>query len=288
MSIKEELFKMIKEKRPKLSDSSTRTYVSLLSTLYKKLEGEDKEFFEDHEKPIINYIKEMSSAQSRKTICSALFVLTEKPIYRALMMDDVKEVNDKYKTQKPNTDKIMRTFDEIKATHQMLLEKLKKNPSIDNYVNAIISYLSTGVLNDLPPRRLQDYAFMKTKGYDKDKEMNNYMDKKNFVFNVYKTHERYGTQTIAIPMELMTLIKKWKKINDSEYLLITDEKGTPFNPSSLSKRLTSLFGVSVDGLRSIYLSSVYKDMPKIEEMEKRAYQMGHSVSSALNYYVKKD
>jgi hypothetical protein len=288
MSIKEELFKMIKDKRPKLSDSSTRTYVSLLSTLYKKLEGEDKEFFEDHEKPIINYIKEMSSAQSRKTICSALFVLTEKPIYRALMMDDVKEVNDKYKTQKPNTDKLMRTFDEIKGIHQMLLDKLKKNPSIDNYVNAIISYLSTGVLNDLPPRRLQDYTLMVTKGYDKDKEMNNYMDKKNFVFNVYKTHERYGTQTIAIPMELMTLIKKWKKINDSEYLLITDEKGTPFNPSSLSKRLTSLFGVSVDGLRSIYLSSVYKDIPAIKEMEKRAYQMGHSVSSAMNYYVKKD
>jgi len=284
--IKEELIKRIKDKRPNLSDSSTKTYVSLLSSLYRKLDGEDSDFFDDNEKPIINYIKEMPSAQSRKTLCSALFILTEKPIYRALMMEDVKAVNEKYRSQKPDTDKPTKTFEEIQEIHQTLLAKLKKNSSVDNYVNVLISYLSTGVLTNRPPRRLQDYAFMRLKGYDKDKD--NYIDKNSFVFNVYKTADKYGTQKVDIPTELMTLIKKWKKINDSDYLLITDEKGNGFTPSSLNKRLNSLFGLGIDKLRSVYLSSVYKDIPAVKEMEARAYKMGHSIDAALNYYVKKD
>jgi hypothetical protein len=285
MEIKEALTKVIKTNRPKLSDSSCKTYVSLLSSIYKKLDGKHLDFFEDEEKTIIEHIKSLDKPQSRKTICSALFVVTEKPIYKFLMMDDVKVVNDIYKTQKVDTTKPTRTYEEIKATHQLILDKLKKNTSIENYVNVIISYLSTGILDDLPPRRILDYAMMKTKNYDK--ESDNYMEKNKFVFNIYKTANKYGKQIVDIPVELIALFKKWKKINETDFLIITDN-GNPFTSKTLSKRVITIFGVGMDQLRSIYLSSVYKDIPKIEEMEKRAYQMGHSIQSALNYYVKKD
>ena len=36
-------------------------------------------------------------------------------------------------------------------------------------------------------------------------------------------------------------------------------------------------------LRHIYLTDVYKDIPKINKMENLADQMGHSVSTAMEY-----
>jgi len=285
MEIRDTLAKTIKENRPKLSESSAKTYISLLATLYKKLGGKDFDFFEDEEEKIIEYIQSLEKPQSRKTICSALYVITEKQIYKALMMDDIKIVNDIYKTQKVDTTKPTKSYEEIKAIHFQLMDKLKKNPSIENYVNVIISYLSTGILDDLPPRRILDYAVMKTKGYSKDDD--NYIEKNQFIFNIYKTAKTYGKQVVDIPKELLTLFKKWSKVNESDYLITTDS-GIPFNSKSLSKRVISIFGVSMDQLRSIYLSSVYKDIPAVVEMEERARKMGNSVHSAMNYYVKKD
>jgi hypothetical protein len=46
--------------------------------------------------------------------------------------------------------------------------------------------------------------------------------------------------------------------------------------------------ISVDYLRSIYLSHIYKDVPKLEHLENIATQMGHSISTAMTDYVKKD
>ena len=36
-------------------------------------------------------------------------------------------------------------------------------------------------------------------------------------------------------------------------------------------------------LRHIYLTNVYKNMPKINQMQDLANEMGHSVSTALEY-----
>ena len=36
-------------------------------------------------------------------------------------------------------------------------------------------------------------------------------------------------------------------------------------------------------LRHIYLTNVYKDVPKINQMQDLANEMGHSVSTALEY-----
>ena len=106
-------------------------------------------------------------------------------------------------------------------------------------------------------------------------------------FNNYKTKDAYGTQVIDIPKELNTLINKWKKINDSDYLLV-GEDGKPFTSSRLGKKVSRMFeGNSCDMLRSIFLSHYYKDMPKLTEMEELATKMGNSVNAHLNYYVKK-
>ena len=56
-----------------------------------------------------------------------------------------------------------------------------------------------------------------------------------------------------------------------------------------NRLLGKVFGpfISVDALRSIYLSEKYKDVPSMEDMEATAKEMGHLVTTAMTDYVKK-
>jgi hypothetical protein len=56
-----------------------------------------------------------------------------------------------------------------------------------------------------------------------------------------------------------------------------------------NRLLGKVFGpfISVDALRSIYLSEKYKDVPSMEDMEKTAEAMGHTITTSLTDYVKK-
>ena len=68
MTFRENIEKEVKEKRPNLSSSSLKTYVSILFNLHKKLdpEGDDIKFFDDDEK-ILENLKEKSPS-TRKTV----------------------------------------------------------------------------------------------------------------------------------------------------------------------------------------------------------------------------
>jgi hypothetical protein len=288
--IKDELLEVFKEKRPNLSQSSLKTYMSILNSLYNKLEGTNgADFFKNHKK-IIDHINGMEKAQSKKTALSALFVLTGIKEYQDEMNTNIKAVNDFYKEQKNDPERLkkLKSFDEILAIHETIKAKYKKNPTLDNRMDLIISYLVSGVLGeDLPPRRVLDYSSMKIRNYTT--EHNNYIKAGKFYFNQYKTKDRHGTQIISIPKELNTLINKHKQINDDIDYLLLNEDDKPFTSTALSKKISRMFdGNSMDMLRSIFLSNYYKDLPQIKSMEKLASNMGHSINSALQYYVKND
>jgi hypothetical protein len=260
----------------------------LLVSIYNKLNGEGGiDFFKEHEK-ILEHIETMEKAQTKKTALSSLFVLTGIKEYQEHMMNNIKVVNDVYKTQKHKPERMekLKTYEEIVSIHNQIKDKYKKNQTIDNLVELLISYLCSGVLGtDLPPRRVLDYSVMKIRNYDANRD--NYIKGNNMIFNQYKTKDRYGVQSIVIPKELMTLINKWKKINESDYLLL-NEKGEPFTSGSLSKKVGRLFdGNTIDMLRSIFLSNYYSALPPIKEMEKLATDMGHSINAQMSYYVKK-
>jgi hypothetical protein len=91
---------------------------------------------------------------------------------------------------------------------------------------------------------------------------------------------------MTIPKEIQAVVKKSIKLNDTEYLL--HNNGSQYTTPSMSKRLKAIYGVSVDGLRSIYISNMYKGLPALEKMEQVAEDMGHSVGTALQNYVKTD
>lgn len=288
--LKDAIFELYKEKRPNLSQSSLKTYASILVALYKKLGGDNGVSFFNSHKKIIDHINTLEKAQSKKTALSALYVLTGIKEYQEEMNTNIKAVNDHYKEQKTDPDRLkhLKTYEEIVAIHEQIKARYKKNPTMTHRIELIISYLVSGVLGEeLPPRRVLDYSNMKMRNYDKEKD--NYIKGGKFYFNQYKTKDRYGAQVITIPKELNTIINKMKQINEEAEYLLLNEDDKPFTSTALSKKISRMFeGNSMDMLRSIFLSHYYKDMPQLKNMEKLASNMGHSIQSALNYYVKND
>ena len=139
----------------------------------------------------------------------------------------------------------------------------------------------------MAPRRSLDYSLMKIKNYDPKSE--NYYKSGKFYFHKYKTSEKYGLQTLSIPKELDTLIKKWIRLNPTDYLLFSSNK-QPVSSSQINCMLNSIFDgkhISCDMLRHIYLTNLYKDVPALSQMEQTAEDMGHSVGQAM-LYIKKE
>ncbi len=291
----------LKEKRENLSNSSINTYSSILRSLYKKVFGdgliEPKKF--DQTKTIINHLQDMPS-NKRKTILSALVIVSGKKEYRDLMMNDINEYKkDMSKQEKSEAqEENWLTQDEIQAKLKELAKiaapLMMKEPSslsnaeIQKVQNYIILALLSGVFINV--RRSKDYVDFKIRNVDEDKD--NYISKdfKNLVFNSYKTSKAYGKQSIKLPTKLRNILKKWIQINSSDYLLI-DSTGNPLggpDKSSngsvkLNQRLQKIFGKKsgVNILRHSILTSKYKDVA--EDMK----EMGSSTSQLVNY-VKKD
>jgi hypothetical protein len=61
--------------------------------------------------------------------------------------------------------------------------------------------------------------------------------------------------------------------------------GTKFSAQNITRELNSIFGkkISTSMLRHIYLSNLYKDVPKLNQMRETAEKMGHDFTTALQY-----
>lgn len=275
--------------KKQLSDSTLRTYTSLLFSLYKKLDGQNAtEFFVKNKEGIMKHIiNDMESPQSRKTLLSALYILTNDEDYRNIMMENIKIVNDTYAKKKRDekSKEKEKPFQEIKNICDNLIQQYKQNKSIYNLMNVLIAVLCSGYYDTNPPRRLMDFTELKIANYNTNED--NYVKGNYFYFNKYKTSKLYGTQKVEINKELMPLINKLKKEKLSDYLLL-NVNGEKFTSSSLNKRLQILFGMGVDMLRSIYLSDHVYGNDLLKKLEDNAEKMGHSIGAQMAYYVKDD
>lgn len=288
----------IKKKRPDISISSLKTYESLLRNLYEKVFGDilektyNIERFDESEK-IIKFLKNLEP-RKRKTLLSALVVITDKKEYRDLMLEDIKKYNDEegkqVKTEKQIDNWVEK--DDIKGLIDYL-DKIsktiyKKKELTSQDLQIIQQYIILSVLGGvfIPPRRSKDYVNFKIKNINKDED--NYMDKNKFIFNSYKTAKTYGKQEVEIPSKLKAIINKWTKVNPTEYLLFdTNEK--QLSNVKLNQRLNKLFGkkASVNQMRKTYLSDKYSDM--IDKQKELDIDMKDMGSSKLQekIYIKK-
>lgn len=291
----ETILNYIKEKRPSISKSSLKTYESILRNLYDKIGWDTKnynmEYFDKEPEKVLKYLKDLPS-NKRKTILSALVVITDNKAYRELMMDDIKDYNkEQAKQEKPDNDnwvekdELEKVYKVLRHNANLLYKKEKlNNTDLQEIQNYIILTLFNGEY--IPPRRSKDYVNFKIKNVDKEKD--NYMDKKEFVFNSYKTAKTYGQQKVEYPKELKTILNKWLKVNPTDYLLF-DSSLKPLSNVKLNQRLNKLFGkkVGVNQMRKTFLSNKYGDLIDTKKaLEKDFKDMGSSTLQE-NIYIKK-
>jgi integrase len=127
----------------------------------------------------------------------------------------------------------------------------------------------------------------------------NYMDvdKKQFIFNAYKTARKEGQLREEIPSELQAIISiylklhpllKGKKIvkgTNVPFLVYYD--GKPLSQvNAITRILNKIFGKKVGSsmLRHIYLSSKYGNV--LQDMKEDATAMSHSVDTQKDYIKK--
>jgi len=288
-----DLKKTIHEKRPNLTQSSVTTYSSILRNLYKKVFDEkeiDLKKFDDTTK-ILAHLKEVPP-NKRKTILSALVIMTDDKKYRDLMLEDIKDYTkdiskqEKSEAQKENwveTSSVKTLWDTLKKNTDLLYKKAHLTTGdLQQIQSFIIVSLLGGVF--IPPRRSKDLVDWKIKNIHKEKD--NYLEKSSIHYNSYKTAKCYGEQVVAIPTPLKNILTKWIKINPTDYLLF-DTNQNPLTSVKLNQRLNKLFDgkkVGVNQLRKTYLTDKYADYSKVQkELEGDMTQMGSSTAVEKNY-----
>ena len=285
----------IEKARPNLSASSVRTYTSILSSLYKKVFGTeepDLNRFNDA-KTILAHLKDKEPAR-RKTILSALVVLTSNDAYKTQMSSDVavfnqdnqkQEMNDKQRASDISPEQVRAVFDHLEAQAAAIYKK--KHFTVCDLLQ-IQDYVLLALLGGfyIAPRRSMDYTAFKLKNIDKEKD--NYLEKNTLVFNAYKTAGTYGTQEVECPKELKAILTKWSKVNPTDFLFF-DSAMKQLSSVKITQKLNKVFGgraISVNQLRHTYLTGRFAAYTREQkEVAKTMSDMGSS-PAVLNQYVK--
>lgn len=289
-----DLKEFIKEKRPTLSASSITTYNSILTNLYKKVFG-DKEIetkkFNETDK-ILKHLEDLPP-NKRKSVLSALVIITDSKIYREKMNGDIQDYNkeigkqEKSETQEANwvsQDDIREKYNQLENEAKLIYKKQHIKPSdLQQIQDYIILALLSGV--HIPVRRSKDYVDFKIKNVDKEKD--NYVNDKwnELVFNSYKTAKTYGEQKLSLPPKLKLILKKWVSVNPTSYLLF-DKNGNPLTNVKLNQRFNKIFGkkASVNALRHSALTEKFgEQMKKQKELAKEMSDMGSSIGMSETY-----
>jgi len=295
-----DLKKMLKERRPKASDATIKTYASLLQSLFNKGHKEETpfniEWFRntEHVLPLLSE----KTPQTRKTNLAAIIVLLEGKDceqYAKMMTEDAEFTKENYskqeKTEKQEAnwldyDEIVAVWNEKYKKIRTLLyspEKMEFN-DIRTLVYFMITTITSGIF--FPPRR-SEWISLKVKGYDSEKD--NYLDMKNscFVFHNYKTSKTMGEEKVQFPKEFKLILAKYLKLTNNDYLIFNSQ-GNPYSNVALAQQLNTIFGkkISTSMLRHIYLSHRFKNVPSLKELQGTADSLGHSVETMLSYIVK--
>lgn len=299
---------ILTQNRPNLSEGSTRTYKSIIKNLYVNVLGDDAkarpspeqllDFYKTEYRKVMDYMKDFHFGK-RKTLLAALVVFvgvdTEAgKAYREQMVMDA----DKYNAEQRKQRKSEKEQDNW-VSQEYVLNKLKflekhtrKLMQTDRELamfelQELMKYVILSLYTMIPPRRLLDYTAFKVRNVDKTKD--NYMEGNKFVFNNYKTKNKYGQQVVKIPQKLRILIQRWANKHPYDWLLF-NEKGDPIPPSRLTVKLNRIFDgrkISVNMLRHIFISDeVLKHVPALEKLEKVAEDMGHSTDQQILYKKK--
>jgi integrase len=255
-----------------------------------KVEGEANEWLGDHAK-VCAWIDGLTlSASSKK----AYYVAVKATLRDANKFPEAQKVYDeKFKalaegiyteskkqlTTPTEAEKTL-TWAEILAVK----DKIEPKPDTTSWTE-IQDWVIYSLYTLLPPLRA-DYSPMMVFDKKPKEDNGNYMimrkSKPVIVLNHYKTQATFGRVEIAIPTELMEILKVWLTFNPSEWLLLKDD-GQPMTSDGLSQRVIRIFekhtgkSTGISMLRHAYITMRRsgKELSLLEK-EKLAHQMLHS------------
>lgn len=300
VTLEDQIRNKLKENKPNLTPSSIKAYVSTLKNLYKKVYPRDefdiRKF--NNQKKFLDYLKN-TPINKRKTILASLINICDSDKcedYRKVMVEDATIYSNEQRMQKKTEkqeaswveeeelknimDNLEFEFNEIMKIKTPTMEQLQRAQSF------IILALTSGKY--IPPRRSVDWCFMKWRNIsDENMDEENYMDKKNFVFNKYKTKKYYNQTSIPIPNSLKKILSKWTSKINNDYLLF-DNTNKPLTAVTMNQRLNKIFGkkTAINTLRHMFITNKYKNLPALNDMLKSAEEMGHSLETHLEYIKK--
>ena len=174
-----------------------------------------------------------------------------------------------------------------------------KSKSKESY-EALLNYMILSLYVLIPPRRNLDYVLLVISNDMTDKKFNYLdLDKKQMIFNNYKTQGTYNSVIIDIPDDLFKVIKMYinrhphkSKLNNKKYHVhfLSTFYGEEIDKSTqMTKLLNGIFGglkIGSSMLRNMYLTNKYSGMMK--ELKSDVKDMSTSVDVALNNYIKND
>jgi integrase len=291
-----ELREVITKNRPALKDTTIKSYISILKSVYHQVYPEDTTIDVSKfnaTKKFLDYLMNNFDPSVRKQYLSTLVVLTENDEYREQMMKDVATAQEEKSNNEMNKKQIQNhiTNTEVNTLIQSLKNEVKliyKNKSftpenlitIQNYILICLFSGKYGIV----PRRSMDYFMMKIKNVGNN---DNWIDGNEFVFNSYKTVATYGTQRVKIPNILLKIIQKYiKVIPDAQDYLFYTITGKPLSAVTMNQRFNGLFlskNISVNAFRHLYLSTHYANHITLK---KDVANMGTSMN-VLDAYIQK-
>ena len=296
-----DLKKLLREKRPNVSDATIRTYASLLKNMFYKAHAKETEFdpaWFKHSEQVLDTLKD-KTPQTRKTNLASIVVLLDGKDcedYVTIMNKDADTTKEQYMKQEKTEKQKVNWLDypQVVELWTARFEKMKpilnSKTALDAHqskqiVQFMILTLTSGIY--FPPRR-SEWISMKVRNFDKDKD--NYIDlkKSQFVFNQYKTAKTMKQEVVAYPKDFKLILNKYLKHINNDYLIFNTQ-GNQLTNVQLTQQLNTIFGknISTSMLRHIYLSHKFESMPSLKELTDTANSLGHSVETMMEY-IKKD
>jgi hypothetical protein len=264
---------LIRDDRPNITDSSIKTYMFSLKKLgINNVEDIDKV---DNPNDIFDEIKDMKISQKRNMI-SCILVIIKFDL--GVEYSEEMAKNEKTETQEKNWIKI----DELKKITNKLI---KTQPGNQNTLIAALYSFQ-------PPTRLDYYSCqIITPNTPVDKTKNYLLvhnsRRKEFIFNDYKTSNKYNEVRVPVSKELNKYINKFLKLNPNRTYLIQNKNGEAVTRNFLGKLLPNIFKdtgkkVTLNIIRHCYVSEQV-DLEAVKTFKELAKNMMHSASMQQDY-----
>lgn len=278
-----------------MSDHTKLTYERSLTLLRKVLSGEGLEFLAEHAR-VIGWIESSKYKPNSRKVLYIAIVSTLKsknlypealPIYKAKLDALNRQVTEE------NEEQALTPEEQAKyADWPTILNAVEEKvfPAVCD-LTTFQEYLIVSLYTLMPPLRL-DYAEMKVVADEPEKPEGNYLvmaKKPYFLLTQYKTARRYGNQRLEAPKKLVGILKEWRTMQDTDYLLVSPASNNPMPAWELGQTITKVFekhlgkSVGVNVLRHSYITWMRKDELAPKKSNALSKSMLHSVAMSQFY-----